>query len=168
MNKHIKGSPRNEALRHEHKKMGNPFYGMDGDFMLIVKKPRPMILAFYDFKAENEPITFSEVIAYNHFLRLCIPVYVIEEIGHGDSSRCDNCGKVDRDAHYPMRIYRYNSGDWKPDPPTVDIKEVKIINNLNEWREWETGLRNYLIDSYQERMKWVVEYNESLLDGGKT
>lgn len=122
----LKGSPSRDAFKHWHKTGPKDAQGMDMDFAFTEKVP-PGVVALTDYKRdiERDRITFAEVIAYNFFLSLGIPVYIIE-------SEC-----LER-----FNVYRYLGGDWRPYPDPTWKKECVLRNGTatDYWR-WEMALR---------------------------
>jgi len=125
----LKGSPARDTFKHWHKQWPMPkeFYATDLDFILITKYPSPCIVAVLDYKRLNDSITFAEVIAYNELVRKGIPVYIIK-------------GK---DASVlPLSIWSYETGDYHPDPPQIQMHLVTTCNSVEDFIAWERRLRN--------------------------
>lgn len=127
----LKGSPARDAFKRRHKDIGPAYYGIDVDFILIVKHP-PGIAAFVDFKKPGDRCTFAEVIGYNELQRIA-PVFFA----------------VSPNADYgPFTIWQYTRGDWRPDPPRVYVCRTPVVcRDWEEWRTWENNIR----ESYRKR-----------------
>lgn len=121
----LKGSPSRDEFKHWHKQGARNAYALDMDLMFVEKSP-PGIVAATDYKLNlhRDPITFSEVIAYNDYVERGIPVYII----------VSECLET-------FDIYRYMSGDWRPFPPVYTLQPVlKGASQAEYWR-WELAIR---------------------------
>lgn len=125
MNKRdLKGSPLRDAFKHWHKQsLPRAFYGCDVDYLIIEKAP-PGIVAVLDFKHPLDTISFTEVIAYNTWLKVGIPVYIVES---SDLVK--------------WTIKRYVGGDEKPQPPEACVQVVRVCESGDAYRTWEGELR---------------------------
>lgn len=126
--KQLKGSPSRDAFKLWHKQQGpKTAYGLDLDFLLVEKSP-PGIVAGIDFKLGRDAVSFAEVIAYNKFVALGLPLYIVEST-----------------IEFKLfTIKRYISGDWKPNPPIVRMQIVFVDGSAVDYWKWEQGLReNY-------------------------
>lgn len=123
--KNLKGSESRDEFKRAHKqRLDGRCYAADADFVLARKTP-PGIVAYLDFKLPWDNITFTEVLIYNEWTQTH-PVFIIESY---DPKRG------------PYNIYRYESGDWRPDPPV--IKKTLIKRNV-DWdgiQQFEDALR---------------------------
>jgi len=129
--KEMKGSPARDAWKHWHKSLSGSLYGTDIDFAFVGKYP-PGIVAIVDYKQPWDRISFSEVLAYNDFLRWGKPVYIVE-------------GRYMPDAWPPFEkftIRQYLGGDYKPDPPTVRLRVVLENITLKQYEQWEKQIRS--------------------------
>ncbi len=120
------GSPSRDIFKSKHKKLlSKKFYACDLDFILVAKCPFH-IVAFLDYKKGREPITFSEVIAYN-ILKQIAPVFIIRG------------GKPETG---PFKIFKYNNGNPSPEPPIVDLVLIRHCESWTDFGDWEQELRN--------------------------
>ena len=130
----LQGSESCDVFKRKHKEeCPGSYYATDGDLILIAKFP-PGVVAYIDFKKPEDSVTFTEALFYN----LCTsvaPVYIV-------TSGEPNEG--------PFEIERYLGGDWKPDPPIVDLEYVTTATDWPEYKEWEGELR----DEYKKREGW--------------
>ncbi len=125
MNKELKGSESRDTYKQMHKiKTSKYFYACDVDFVLVAKNPEG-IIAFQDFKKPNDRITFAEVLAYNDLLKLA-PVYIVVS---------------DDPENGPFVVKEYIEGDWSPEPPKVELKEIYRCDDWDGLNEWEEKLR---------------------------
>jgi len=121
----LKGSESRDEFKYRHKnEMSKSFYACDLDLVLIIKYP-PKIVAFLDYKLPRDNVTFTEVIAYNQLLTLA-PVYII---------------RGTKECNGPFVIYQYLSGNWAPDPPTVQVDKVKECETWTALEKWEASIR---------------------------
>lgn len=126
-----KGSPARDEFKRRHKDLSNRFYACDLDFVFVQKTPLPDIVAAIDYKAANDGITFSEVIAYNALTRRGIPVFVVQ----GDPV----LGR--------FAVYQYVGGHHGK--PTYRINHVVNTADWAAFARWESSLR----DEYETRYK---------------
>lgn len=136
------GSESRDKFKHFHKKkLHNQFYALDIDFALVEKhlgatesgEPLPFIVAILDFKLPNDSPTFSEVLAYNQFIKTNIPVYIVEADSEEFAEK--------KPSEQRLSVYEYKGGDWRPDPPHWD---GEIVIEQATWREfgsWQDSLR---------------------------
>jgi hypothetical protein len=132
-----KGSESRDYFKWLHKNLlSHNFYALDSDLELIEKVPVPFVVARLDFKLEEDPITFTEAIAYNQLVNApepwCIPVYVVEAGRPFVGTAAEN---------HRFTIYRFVQADWRPEPPVV---ERELIAQGLTWQglgAWEDGLR---------------------------
>ena len=117
------GSPSRDAFKRKHKDLAKYLYACDVDFVLIDKEPFPDITAILDYKATNDDITFSEVIAYNGLIKRGLPVYIVQ--GDVDSGQ--------------FVISRYLGGNHRR--PIYQLKEICKTSSWKEFENWETRLR---------------------------
>ena len=122
----LKGAPRRDAFKAAHKaELGPGFFASDLDLVLVQKEPAGVV-AFLDCKQPGEPISFTEVIAYNALL-VVAPIYVVEV--------------RDAAARGPFTVYRYRGGDWHPRPPAVQLERVLVCPDWRGLKAWEEELR---------------------------
>ena len=117
--------------------MDRQCYALNSDLELVEKHPSPFVVARLDFKTLGDRITFTEAIAYNEYSRLLAPVYIVEAQAYPRDFVAS-----EPDAH-KFNIYRYNSGDWRPEPAIVDKTLLKEGVSWAELHEWEKALRNH-------------------------
>lgn len=121
----LKGSPSRDIFKQKHKEnMPGLYYACDIDLALVSKYPAS-IKAILDYKKFTDKITFSEVIAYNDLMNH-YPIFII---------------KSQTPENGPFYIYQYNGGNWHPEPPEVDITEIRRCINWDELSEWENTVR---------------------------
>lgn len=136
--KDLEGSKTNDKWRWLRKQvLSKRFYGIDGDFICTSKNPMG-IVAYFDLKSSmGEKVTFSETIAYNQWLKTT-PVYILYiidiEVGH-------------------FVIKRYAGGNPKPEPPEVELKNERLVQDWIEYGEWEQQLRT----RYEKTKGWKLE-----------
>jgi len=129
----LRGSEKRDTFKRRHKDLDGSFYATDADFCLVSKYP-PGTVAYLDYKDLGDNVTFTEVIQYNEWMTHA-PVYIVEG-GDPDNG--------------PFVIKRYLGGDWKPDPPDVDLEFVTQGENWYGLGIWEAGLRQ----EYGRRKGW--------------
>ena len=123
----LKGSPARDAFKHWHKGLPSWMYALDLDFVLVDKKPPPPhIVAVLDYKRPSEGITFTECIAFNTFLELGYPVFIVESKPHLVEIICPHCkGVLSKEPYFDnssrFTIHRYLSGNWRPEPPEAEL-----------------------------------------------
>jgi len=125
--RHLKGSERRDDFKWGHKQQPFPssFYACDIDFCLITHNP-PGIVALLDVKFPSESVTFAEVIAYNNWIAVNIPVYIIEA----------------RDSiNGPFTVRPYLGGDWHHKPPIVQYGRPIVCNTRQDLADWEGSIR---------------------------
>ena len=128
----MKGSEKRDEFKCRHKDLNKQFYATDADFCLVSKKP-PGTVAYLDYKGSGEPVTFSEAIQYNEWMKHA-PVYIVE-------------GPA---ATGPFVIRRYLGADWQPFPPEVNWGELEPAEDWQAFGRWEQRLR----DTYRRRGGW--------------
>lgn len=128
------------------------YYALDSDLILVEKIPPDTVfpVAILEFKIGNETITFTQAIYFNHMVSIPppwnIPVYIIR--AHlpfitpppNTTVITYEYEQLARKQHR-FDIYQYQYGDWKPEPPRIQL--VTIAENVN-WEElvqWEEKLR---------------------------
>jgi len=131
--RNLKGSERRDIFKRRHKDLKGSFYATDADFCLVSKNP-PGTVAYLDYKASNDTVTFAEVIQYNEW-RNHAPVFIFE----GDDPE-----------NGPFKVYRYLGGDWKPEPPEKELEYDSELENWEAVEEWEAQLRS----KYRKRGGW--------------
>ena len=93
--------------------------------MLIDKFPSPRILAIIDYKTKRDDITFTEVIAYNQFVAMNVPVYIVQ----GDAETGE------------FEIFRYIDGHHAK--PTFNLEKKTETKDWKSFEKWERALREY-------------------------
>lgn len=149
----LKGSPARDAFKQFHKTILRPFYAVDLDLVFVEKTPIPGVVAVLDYKQPNDRVSFSEVLLYNKLLEVGIPVFVVI------SAWCKN-----QDPPFNnFAIFRYCSGDHRPEPPLVDLETIHHSLTFEEFVEWEGSLRTaykrsyspvVIADSYRNNPVW--------------
>ena len=127
--RNLKGSDRRDVFKWAHKQPPFPssFYACDIDFCLVSHDP-PGIVALLDVKFPGEPVTFAEVLAYNHWVAVNIPVYIIEA----------------RDAvNGPFTVRQYLSGNWRHKPPIIQYGKPLVCNTRQDLADWEYAKRDF-------------------------
>lgn len=123
--KELKGSPSRDTFKQAHKlKAPATFYACDLDLVLVTKYGAS-IVAFLDYKKFVDKVQFSEVLAYNTLLQTA-PVYIVKSKNPEDG---------------PFYIFAYKSGDWHPEPPSVELELVKVCQDWTELWQWEGIIR---------------------------
>lgn len=125
--KQLKGSPLRDEFKLWHKQTGDKsMWALDIDLALIAKFPRPHIVAILDCKGPRDKLGFSEVLAYNLWLSVGIPVYIVET----DLSLKQ------------FTIWRYHEGDYKPNPPQYRTDDIVLDKGtVEQFWTWERTLR---------------------------
>ncbi|MBE3576897.1 MAG: hypothetical protein IMX00_04325 [Limnochordales bacterium] len=121
----LKGSTSRDEFKFWHKQLATDLYAMDVD-LALVSKVVPGIVAILDYKQPYDRVTFAEVLGYNHFLNVGIPVYLLR--GHAPEFS-------------ELTVEEYMGGDWKPDPPRCETRVVLEKASPEEFLEWERKLR---------------------------
>lgn len=143
--KEIRGSPSRDLFKWLHKQLlDKNLYALNSDFELVEKWPRPFIVARLDFKASyNDPLNFTEIIAYNYLISLPephrIPVYIIVANNFRDGRSPEETLRL-ADYHR-FDVYEYLGGDYRPNPPRYDWRCVASNLTWAEFGEWELALR---------------------------
>lgn len=119
------GSRKRDLFRRKHKDYGDKLYSLDGDMIWVEKEP-PGIVAYIDYKTTDDNVTFSEVLAYNVWATTT-PVYIIQ---------------ADDPETGPFTVLRYEGGNWKPEPPDVEMRFVLLCKDWEELTDWEGKLRD--------------------------
>ena len=125
----LKGSDTRDAFKHWHKTLDKSFYSCDIDFVFVVKKPHAHIVAVIDFKTGIDSITFTEVIVYNEIKEMGIPIYIVS-------------ANPSLPPYVCMTIKQYMDGDWRPNPPHVNLKIILENITVEKYAIWEKDLRN--------------------------
>ena len=126
----LKGSPSRDNFKQWHKTLSRRFYATDLDLVLVEKTP-PRIVAILDYKRRSDRITFAEAIAYNHFVTLEIPVFLVW-------------------SEAPFRCFdvqRYVWGNWRPEPPEITSRTILSGASRTELALWEQRLRKEMLQS---------------------
>ena len=129
------GAKSRDAWKYWHKTQcppwGSRFWGLDVDFVLVDKN-LPRIIAVLDYKQPHDIVGFSEVIAYNAFIDAGMGVFIIT-------------AQWNQDSGYPkfkaFQIEEYLGGDYRPNPPVVQLKLVMQNGSEMDYWKWERKLR---------------------------
>lgn len=126
----LSGSSSRDLFKLWHKQaLPTHMFACDLDLLLIEKNPYQLI-ALLDVKRPYDKVTFTEVIAYNEFVRMTIPVFVLY-------AQSDDHMKAGR-----YTIKRYISGDPAPRVPTlVYDPAVTVTQSVADFAQWENRLR---------------------------
>lgn len=138
----LKGSEKRDIFKQRHKMLDSGFYATDADLCLVSKFP-PGIVAYLDYKGSGEPVTFTECITYNKWMREA-PVYIVE--GENPESG-------------PFIVRWYLGGNWKPDPPNISYGEAVFLENWIAFGDWERELRR----EYRRRGGWNGNLNPQII-----
>ena len=128
-----KGSELHDTFMQKHKELPGEYYLSDIDMVWIEKSPAG-IVAFVDYKPKGGHITFAEALLYNTIMTEA-PVYIV---------------KSDYPESGPFDVGRYLGGNWKPDPPDVDVEHVTTVTDWPEFGKWEASVRS----EYKKRRGW--------------
>jgi len=163
--KYLEGSKNRDKFKQLHKtQLDGSFYALDIDFALIAKNEGrfsdalPMIVAIIDFKMPNDSPTFSEVLAYNQFKDMNIPVYLIEALNKPFA-------ELEPEKHR-FRIKEYISGKWKPSYVPTDTEVIAEAVSWEELEEWEKEVRESRKKQRRERYSQLSSETEIEIDGG--
>lgn len=129
----LKGSEKRDIFKQKHKQLSSSFYATDVDFCLVSKHP-PGIVAYLDYKDDNDCVSFSEALAYNEFMKRG-PVYIVQ---------------ASKPETGPFIVRRYLGANCKPDPPDVEYGVALWFKDWEALGEWEKGLR----DKYRKCGGW--------------
>jgi len=164
--KRLKGSKNRDEFKQLHKtQLDGAFYALDIDFALIAKNEErfsealPMIVAIIDFKMPDDDPTFSEVLAYNQFKEMNIPVYLIEALNKPFV-------ELEPEKHR-FRIKEYISGEWKPEHLPTETNVVAEAITWEELEKWEREIRNSRRQERRERYKQLSSDTDVELEGGR-
>lgn len=122
--RNLKGSSSRDEFKRAHKDYGRDLYASDADFVLISKTP-PGVVAYVDYKTRLDRVTFTEAILYNEWMTTR-PVYII--VGQDPTKG-------------PFDVYRYEGGNWRPDPPDVTWRLILHCEDYAGLAKWERSLR---------------------------
>ena len=130
---YLKGSPSRDHYKHLRKRfVGKTCWGLDADFMMVEKIPLPFIVAVLDFKMPYDGVTFAEAVAYQHFQREGIPVFLLT----------GPRGILEADpAEHRFKVEKIVRLDHRPEPPTVDVVLVLDGATWDDLAKWELELR---------------------------
>lgn len=131
--RNLKGSEKRDNWKRKHKDLPKEFWAADLDFVWIEKSP-PGVVAYVDYKADNDSVTFTEAIMYNQFTSTA-PVYIVQG---DDETGC-------------FKVRRFLSADWHPNPPVVQFEEVTTTTSWDEFATWQRDLRR----KYKGRQEWL-------------
>lgn len=121
----LQGSPSRDVFKRCHKqKLDGKCYATDADLVLVGKNP-PGIIAYLDFKLPADQVTFSEILAYNEWMK-SHPVYIIQS---PDPERG------------PFDVFRYLGGNWRPNPPVCELEQIEWLLDWNGLQRFEDELR---------------------------
>jgi hypothetical protein len=132
--RNLQGSEAKDVFKRRHKQaLPTYYYAVDADLILMSKFP-PGVVAYIDFKRPDDSVTFAEAMYYNEVMTEA-PVFIVESDDPEDG---------------PFIIGRYLGGDWKPNPPDVEIEFVTEATDWQEFGQWECSLRQ----EYSRRKGW--------------
>lgn len=135
----LSGSNARDKFKQLHKeKLADNCYSLDIDFAFVEKNQQgnsdhPLIVAICDFKKPGDAATFTEVLAYNQFLEMDIPVYIVSTLNENFESEPANRHRFD--------IEKYLGGDWRKFPPEYSTKTIYKDIGWSGLSEWESDLR---------------------------
>lgn len=141
----LKGSESRDNFKGWHKGLSKQFYASDLDLVLVEKSP-PGIVAAIDFKTNGDTVSFAECILYNSLVAAGIPVFIVRATEMAPLNGCNEVTFAD------FTIERYLGGDWRPNPPRVELELVASGLSAGEFETWELELRK----EYKERKKETV------------
>jgi len=118
------GSPSRDRFKRKHKAGPGWHYACDVDFALVSKQP-PGVVAFLDYQVGEEAVSFSEVLAYNEMLSIA-PVFIV---------------RGDAEAEGPFDVLEYEGGDYRPEPPRVQLTLVLQQVDWAGLSAWESDIR---------------------------
>jgi hypothetical protein len=150
--KNQKGSPSRDRFKLLHKQLlpGN-CWALDSDLELVEKRPIPFVVARLDFKMGQDSISFTEAIAYQHYLSAPmpykVPVYIIEA---NPIFKDENSDPKD----HLFAVIEVTALNYRPDPPTYDRRVVIENATWQDLADWEAKLRN-------ERQRQIALYLQS-------
>ena len=123
--RNLEGSNSRDIFKRMHKTVNKDFWAIDLDFVLVDKGAGGRIVAILDYKKKRDRVTFAEVLAYNSLLAIA-PIYVIQ----GDDPE-----------NGPFTVFKYLSGEWRPNPPKVRLEAITELGDWSEFESWEASLR---------------------------
>ena len=100
---------------HRHEAGLDQHYATDFDLVLVDKKPT-RISAFLDFKMENEPVRFTQAIAYDEIQEVA-PVYIIR-------AETELIG-IPAEEHRFTVLRFVETVDLAPTPPVVETETIR-------------------------------------------
>lgn len=132
----LEGSPLRDKFKRMHKELHPSFFASDADLALIQKAPCAEVVAYLDYKAIGEHITWAEAVLYAEWLRNGKAVYIVRsndpEIGPFTIERL-------------IRII-----DLKPEPPEIEIEHIAELPDWDAFEEWQARLRaDYRSECYR-------------------
>jgi hypothetical protein len=133
--KHLEGSKAKDAFLYWHKnRLPSSFYAVDADLCLIRRSPFTVV-AVIDFKAKNkgDKLTFSHIVLYNWFLKMGVPVFIVEALWNEQKGKICKFSKID--------IYQYMGGDPKPDDTPSKLQVILSNGDERAYFEWEKSVR---------------------------
>lgn len=142
-----KGSESRDRFKYLHKHLlGKDAWALDADLMLVEKSPRPFIVALLDFKMPGDGISFTEAIAYSKMIELGVAVYLVE-------ANVEFRDKESDPSTHLFDIYRLDSADYHPDPPTYTGEYVLNDVTWEGLAAWEKSLRMARKKEYAEKIQ---------------
>lgn len=124
----LRGSASRDAFKLWHKqRCSNRSYGCDIDFVIVTPHGIAGILDYKNSR-NRDRITFTEIVAYNDFVRVGIPVFIVE----ADYYKHE-------DSFGPFTVMEYLSGDKN----SLAVKTVMRLKRGTEqdYQRWEDSIR---------------------------
>jgi len=137
--RNLTGSDARDTFKQLHKeRLPDNCYSLDIDFAFVEKNQQgssdqPLIAGICDFKKPDDHPTFTEVLAYNQFLKNDIPVFIVQTL-NPDFEELD-------DYEHRFNVYKYIDGDWRQFPPTYDTELLCEDIGWKGFASWESDLR---------------------------
>lgn len=152
-----KGSPSRDKFKWLHKQMlPTTAYALDADLELVSKKPMPFIVALLDFKVTGDSVSFTEAIAYkariSSPLPYYVPVYIIEA---SPIFRNEDATP----AMHRFTVYQLVDADYRPNPPTAELKLIAKDLTWEGLSGWEMTLR---ANREEEIRQWMARTKPSI------
>lgn len=160
------GSKSRDMFKWLHKQLlGSNAWALDVDLELVEKEPIPFIVARLDFKVENDQISFSESISYQHIMNTpkpwTVPVYIIyantdfkQDAKNEDLTPKDRIQKA-RDTHR-FTIKRLVSANYRPHPPKTVEEEIIKNGTWDDVERWQNELRDL---RKKEQCDWIDNHH---------
>lgn len=149
--RNLKGSASRDAFKHLHKQppFHKKWYAGDIDFYFVDKKQGGRIITIVDYKTPRDSITFAEAIAYNDLVGRGLKVHIITapyRPKKGPFCPCCGCQLATHPeptflSFTDYTVQQYLGGNWKPDPPRVELETILKRAPINELIKWEKHIR---------------------------